>query len=312
MLKYIYLKTIAVLLRALSRLTTSIHAHPDAIEHIPSRDPNRTIKIHIYYPPHPTTPPNTRILLNFSGSGFVMPAHGLDDPFCRRISAETGYTVLDVSYRTAPEHPFPAALNDAADAVAWTRSRYPSARLALSGFSAGGNIAAVTATTNTTTTLSTTTDTDSETPSFSHLMLFYPAVDMRASNPPKTAPDSSVRPLLPNWVLVFFVRCYMAGFADKDIPSALADPRVSPALADPARYPRVCGIVTAAQDTMAQDAERLAGRIEEAGKGRSVVVWERMEGVGHAWDKFVKDGEGAVPWVRRERAYGIAVEVLGM
>ena len=297
-LRYIYLKTIALLLRTLTRLTSRITAHPDAIEHIPSRDPNRTIKIHIYHPPNPT---NTHILLNFSGSGFVMPAHGLDDPFCRRISTTTNYTVLDVSYRTAPENPFPAALHDAADAVAWTRSRYPNARLALSGFSAGGNIAAVTATT-----------TDSSDPPFSHLMLFYPAVDMRASDPPKTAPDSSVRPLLPTWVLVFFVRCYMAGFAEEDIPAALADPRVSPALADPARYPRVCGVITAAQDTMALDAECLAGRIEEA--GRSVVVCERMEGVGHAWDKFVKDGGGerGIPWVRRERAYGIAGEVLGM
>ncbi|PKY09347.1 alpha/beta-hydrolase [Aspergillus campestris IBT 28561] len=308
MLRYIYLKTIALLLRTLSRLTSPITAHPDEIEHIPSRDPNRTIKIHIYHPPpqSPVQTNNQRILLNFSGSGFVMPAHGLDDPFCRRISSTTGYTVFDVSYRTAPEYPFPAALNDAADAVAWTRARYPNARLALSGFSAGGNIAAVTATTT-----STTTDTP-----FSHLMLFYPAVDMRASDPPKTAPDSSARPLLPNWILVFFVRCYMAGFKGEDVPSALADPRVSPGLADPARYPPVCGIVTAAQDTMALDAESLAGRIEEAGK--SLVVCERMEGVGHAWDKFVKeetDGEGeeerGIPWVRRERAYGIAVEVLG-
>ena len=77
-------------------------------------------------------------------SQFIFHLHGSDDIFCRRVAAETHYTVLDIEYRLAPEHPFPAAPHDAADALKYVLSRpdlYDNSRIAVSGFSAGGNLA---------------------------------------------------------------------------------------------------------------------------------------------------------------------------
>jgi acetyl esterase/lipase len=62
-------------------------------------------------------------LVNFHASGFILPHHGTNDEFCRQISRETKYTVLDSSYRVAPEHSLPVALNDVEDAVSYVRAR---------------------------------------------------------------------------------------------------------------------------------------------------------------------------------------------
>jgi acetyl esterase/lipase len=79
------------------------------------------------------------------GGGWV--AGGLDthDGFCRRLAAASGAEVLALDYRLAPEHPFPAALDDVTAALAWARSGAagvdPDA-VVLAGDSAGGTLAA--------------------------------------------------------------------------------------------------------------------------------------------------------------------------
>lgn len=68
--------------------------------------------------------------------------------FCARVARETGHRVLDVQYRLAPEYPFPAALEDVEDAVNWVIKKaqdFDLSRFAISGFSAGGNLALATA-----------------------------------------------------------------------------------------------------------------------------------------------------------------------
>jgi acetyl esterase/lipase len=83
-------------------------------------------------------------LLWIHGGGYVFGSPGQDDVLCRRFARELGATVASVDYRLAPEHPYPAALEDCYSALKWLarlRSVDP-ARVAIGGASAGGGLAA--------------------------------------------------------------------------------------------------------------------------------------------------------------------------
>jgi acetyl esterase len=78
------------------------------------------------------------------GGGWVVGSIASHDPVCRAIAARTPAVVVSVGYRLAPEHPFPAAVEDAWAATLWT-ARREQGQLAVAGDSAGGNLAAVVA-----------------------------------------------------------------------------------------------------------------------------------------------------------------------
>ena len=77
------------------------------------------------------------------GGGWVIGSLGSHDPLCRALAARSGCTVVAVDYRLAPEHPHPAALEDAWTATAWATKSF--GRVAVGGDSAGGHLAAVVA-----------------------------------------------------------------------------------------------------------------------------------------------------------------------
>ncbi|WP_037356571.1 alpha/beta hydrolase [Amycolatopsis orientalis] len=81
------------------------------------------------------------VLLYLHGGGFVLGTLDGADEACRAIAARSGWDVLSLEYRLAPEHPYPAAFEDAVDTVAWLR-KDGSDRIAVGGDSAGGNLAA--------------------------------------------------------------------------------------------------------------------------------------------------------------------------
>ena len=92
----------------------------------------------------PTTPPIGSLLF-FHGGGFIMGSTATHDALCRHISATGSIAVLSVDYRLAPEHPFPAAHDDAVAALTFAQALPPSAfpqPLAVGGDSAGANLAA--------------------------------------------------------------------------------------------------------------------------------------------------------------------------
>ncbi len=80
-------------------------------------------------------------LLYFHGGGFIMGSPAVRDGLCRRLAADAGLRVVSAGYRLAPEHPFPAAHDDAAAALAWVRQQ-GSGPLLVGGDSAGANLAA--------------------------------------------------------------------------------------------------------------------------------------------------------------------------
>jgi acetyl esterase len=80
-------------------------------------------------------------VLYFHGGGFVVGGLESHDDVCAELSAGTGYDVVSVDYRLAPEHLHPAQFDDAMAAFAWAAGRYP-VPIVLCGDSAGGNLAA--------------------------------------------------------------------------------------------------------------------------------------------------------------------------
>ncbi len=109
--------------------------------------PSGEIPIRVYAPhAHEALP----ILLYFHGGGWVVGNLDTVDQFCRTVANAGGCIVVSVNYRHAPEHKFPAAAEDAYAAVTWAGQHAAAVkgdpgRLAVSGTSAGGTLAAVAA-----------------------------------------------------------------------------------------------------------------------------------------------------------------------
>ncbi|ELY69556.1 alpha/beta hydrolase [Natrinema versiforme] len=108
--------------------------------------PAGDLEARLYLPdssgPYPT-------VVFFHGGGYVLGSIETHDWLCRHLTRESGCAVLSVDYRLAPEHPFPAAVEDAYAAVEWVAA-HPEAvagdgRIAVAGDSAGGTLAAVAA-----------------------------------------------------------------------------------------------------------------------------------------------------------------------
>jgi acetyl esterase len=102
------------------------------------------IPVRLYAPSHEKLP----VLLYFHGGGFVIGSVQTHDILCRELSRLSGAAVVSVDYRLAPEHPFPAAQNDAWDALQWLIAHADALGLntkstAVGGDSAGGTLAAV-------------------------------------------------------------------------------------------------------------------------------------------------------------------------
>ncbi len=90
------------------------------------------------------------VIAYFHGGGWVIMGIDTHDGICRRLANATGALVVSIEYRLAPEHRFPAALDDCFAATAWLAERAAElggdpARVAVAGDSAGGNLAAVVA-----------------------------------------------------------------------------------------------------------------------------------------------------------------------
>ncbi|MGO9683154.1 MAG: flavin-containing monooxygenase [Beijerinckiaceae bacterium] len=97
----------------------------------------------------PATPGPHPIVVYFHGGGWVLGDQQSDDPFCSDMCRRTGMIFVSVGYRHAPEHRFPAAAEDGYAATRWIAEHSPDfggrpGPVMVAGWSAGGNIAAVT------------------------------------------------------------------------------------------------------------------------------------------------------------------------
>jgi len=103
------------------------------------------VDVELYHPAARAAP--SGVLVWVHGGGYVLGSVAIGDPFCSDVAAEAGVLVVSVDYRLAPEHPFPAPLDDVAAALAWVHAHADDlgvdpARVAVGGDSAGGGLAA--------------------------------------------------------------------------------------------------------------------------------------------------------------------------
>ncbi|MFC5814900.1 alpha/beta hydrolase [Nonomuraea harbinensis] len=204
------------------------------------------------------------VVVYFHGGGFVFGSVKRNDALGRDLAIRTGAVVVSVDYRLAPEHPFPAAADDA-----WTVVRDVFARpafyqcdgkVAVIGDSAGGNLAAVAAWQARDAGLR-----------LAHQVLVYPMLDALMDTP-------SYREFAEGYGLdaaesAWFLRQYAAG-ADP------GDPRLSPLrLASCAGLPPAT-VVTAEYDVLRDEGERYAARLAEEGVP---VELRRFDGAVHSF-----------------------------
>ena len=101
----------------------------------------------LYRPAAPAEGPHP-LVVYFHGGGWVLGDLDSDDPLCRDLCARSGAVIVSVNYRHAPEARFPAAADDALAALRWVDAHAAElggipGQLAVAGWSAGGNVAAV-------------------------------------------------------------------------------------------------------------------------------------------------------------------------
>jgi acetyl esterase len=202
-----------------------------------------------HYAPADPAPPAT-LLVYFHGGGFLLgDLDTLDEP-CRVLCATARQHVLSVEYRLAPEHPFPAPVDDALAAFRWAQAHASAfgvepARVAVGGDSAGGNLAAVVA-----------MMAARSAPPLAQLLV-YPVVDRTRLHPSMTTCDGFF--LSRDDCDVFAERYYGRAGANP------ADPRISPlAATDLAGLPPAV-IVTAGFDVLRDEGEAYARALAAAG-----------------------------------------------
>jgi acetyl esterase len=107
--------------------------------------PGRTLPARLY---RPAPVHNTPVLLYFHGGGYTVGSLDSHDGLCRTLADACGCAILAIGYRLAPEHPFPAAPDDAHAAWGWLQTHgdelgLDTTRVALAGDSAGATLATV-------------------------------------------------------------------------------------------------------------------------------------------------------------------------
>lgn len=127
---------------------------PSFVRRIPFDNNNRArnVKLYFYCPPayyryrttHEGRP--LPVVVNFHGGGFTLGSATDDSFWAQCVMQETGAVYVSVDYRRAPEHPFPAAVDDCVEALLYLAARagelgIDASRIVLTGFSAGGNLA---------------------------------------------------------------------------------------------------------------------------------------------------------------------------
>ncbi len=203
----------------------------------------------LYVPSDVATP--GPLLVFFHGGGWIYGDLDSHDAPCRFLAERSGVRVLAVDYRLAPEHPFPAAYDDALAAYRWVVANADSigadpARLAVGGDSAGGNLAATTA-----------IAAAREGLPLAFQLLVYPGTDFTAETGSRQTFSEGF----------YLTKAFMDLASDTYLPAGtpLDDPRASPLHDDLPAGLAAAYVATAGFDPLRDEGEAYARKLSAAG-----------------------------------------------
>jgi acetyl esterase len=225
--------------------------HPDLrVENRVIDGPAGAIAIRIYWPPTGSVSP---VVLYFHGGGFVVGDLDTHDGTARQHAVGAEAIVVSVDYRLAPEHPYPAAVEDAWAATQWVASHGSGigadpARMGVAGDSAGGTIAAVIAQ----------RARDNGGPTIAFQLLWYPSTLWDSSLPSFT--ENAAAPILDRSAVAAFSRWYAGEVDLSDPPTDMAPGRAENLAGLPPAYIGVAG-----HDPLRDDGIRYGELLAAAG-----------------------------------------------
>jgi acetyl esterase len=249
----------------LERRTFTQPAAPEvaSVRTLEARGPAGPIPLRSYRPAGSTADAVLPVLVYYHGGGWVIGDLETHDVLCRQLANLSGCAVVSVGYRLAPEHRFPAAVDDALAAARWVRAnagtlKVDADRMAVGGDSAGGNLAAVVAL----------AARDAGDLPLAYQLLIYPATDQRRGWPSHTINGEGY--LLTRDSINFYHDLYL-GDAAHDL-----DWRASPLLhGDHSRLPPAF-VLTAGYDPLRDEGLQYAHALSTAGTRATLVNFERQ------------------------------------
>jgi acetyl esterase len=229
----------------------------DRIEMASVRDrsfpgPAGPVRVRVYVPYACAGRRSSPSLVYFHGGGFALGSLDSHDAVCRYFADRAGCVVISVDYRLAPEHRFPAAVEDACAAFRWVRESalelgVSPDLVAVGGDSAGGNLSAVICL----------EEAAAGRPLPVFQLLIYPATDMSRSMPSHTLYAKGF--LLEAESIDWFLSNYLRG------PEDIDDVRASPIRAKDLRGQPPAMVITAGFDPLRDEGRAYAERLREAG-----------------------------------------------
>jgi acetyl esterase len=246
--------------------------------------PHGAIPLRLYRPAGSEAGQLLPAMVYYHGGGWLLGGLDSHDAMCRHFANAARCAVVSVDYRMAPEHKFPAAVDDCAAATRWVIEQAGAleidpAYVAVGGDSAGGNLAAVMAL----------MARDGTLPPLAFQLLVYPATDMAMT----TVSSQTITQTVPltSTTMKWFIDHYMRGPAD------IIDWRASPARAADLSGTAPALVLTCSCDPLRDEGVEYARRLER-------------EGVRVTHLHFSDQIHGFMSMGRIVRAAGVAIDMM--
>jgi acetyl esterase len=252
-----------------------------AVRNLVADGPGGPIPLRVYRPAGVAASAALPGLMYDPGGGWVIGDHDTHDVLCRQLTAEAGITVVNVDYRLAPEHKFPAAADDAWAATRWTVAHaselgVDAGRLAVGGDSAGGNLAAVVAL----------HARDAGAPNIKLQVLVYPVTDVGSET--RSYQDFAEGYMLTRESMRWFTAHYLAAAGQAN------DWRVSPLRASSHAGLPPALVVTAGFDPLRDEGAAYAAKLQQAGVRVDYVCYGGMVHGFAGMGRLIETGNRAV------------------
>jgi acetyl esterase len=261
------------------------------VEEMTIPGPGGEIPIRVYWPREDGPLP---VLVFYHGGGWVIGDLDTSDRLCRMLSNRASAVVVSVDYRLAPEHPFPAAVDDSYAALEWVarngdRLHVDPSRIAVGGSSAGGNLTAAVAL----------MARDRGGPKLAYQVMIYPATNLLDLTTPSHRDFADGYGLTREHV-EFFRDSYLPEIPDRKNPYA------SPLLAESLEGLPPAIVITAGFDVLRDEGIDYAERLEAAGVPAVTVRYPSMIHGFVTMDRVFGEAEHAI--VAAARALSDAFE----